>query len=58
MKNNFDYGDYIIEYRRERGGHLNFMREKIVDVDVALNECRKLQDLGYHDVTIRKNEKK
>ncbi len=57
MKNTFDYGNYVIEYRKEKGGYLFFLKKKIEDVDNALKECHKLQDLGYHDVLITKHEK-
>lgn len=56
MKNTFDYGEYIISFRKERDGLLQFLKKKINTLDSALEEHRKLQDLGYHDVLIKKNK--
>lgn len=55
--NKFDYGDFTIEYRKERDGLLNFLKKKIVNIDDALKESNKLKDLGYHDILIKKVEK-
>jgi hypothetical protein len=54
MNTNFDYGDFIIEYRTINGGHLLFVKKRITDLDVALKECNRLKGLGYHDVLIKK----
>jgi hypothetical protein len=54
MNTNFDYGDFIIEYRTIAGGHLLFVKKRITDLDVALKECNRLKGLGYHDVLIKK----
>jgi hypothetical protein len=54
---NFDYGDYTIEYRKEKNGDLHFLKVRITDLDKALKECHKLRDLGYHDVLIKKINK-
>jgi hypothetical protein len=58
MKENFNYGDFLLEYRKEKNGLLHILKKKINDLDMALKESHKLQDLGYHDVKIFKNEKK
>ena len=52
----FKYGKFFVEYRCERGSMLRFLREKIDDIDSATLAANKLKDLGYYDVTIRKNE--
>lgn len=58
MKNNkFDYGNFCIEYRKERDGFLNFLKKRIMTTDDALKESDKLKDLGYYDVLIKKIEK-
>lgn len=54
MKQKFDYGDYIIEYRKDKNGFLYFLEKRIFDIDEALKESDKLKDLGYHDVMIKK----
>lgn len=55
MKNKFDYGNYIIEYRKEKNGPLHFLKKKIEELDEALRESNKLKDLGYYDVLIKLN---
>lgn len=57
MKKQFDYGNYIISYRKEKDGLLHFLKKKIDNLDDALREHHKLQDLGYHDVLIKKFRK-
>lgn len=57
MKDKFDYGNYIIEYRRDKNGFLFFLEKRILDIDDALKESNKLKDKGYHDVMIKKYEK-
>jgi hypothetical protein len=57
MKKQFDYGNYIISYRKEKDGLLHFLKKKIDNLDDALKEHHKLQDLGYHDVLIKKFRK-
>lgn len=54
MNDKFDYGEYIVSFRKERDGLLHFLKKKIDTLDSALEEHRKLQDLGYHDVLIKK----
>lgn len=54
---NFDYGNYIISFRKEKDGLLHFLKKKIATLDEALKEHHKLQDLGYHDVLIKKYTK-
>lgn len=49
----FDYGAYIVEYREEKDGPLKFLRKKITDLDVVLNEANRLKDAGNHDVLIK-----
>lgn len=56
MKKKFEYGEYIIEYRKVENGFLSFLQKKINDIDTALKESQKLKDLGYHDVLIKRNE--
>lgn len=55
FKKPFDYGQYRIEYRTVRNGELRFLKKKITDLQVALNESSKLKDLGYDDVIVRTN---
>jgi hypothetical protein len=54
MKNKFNYGNYIISYRKEKDGLLHFLTKKIDALEDALKEHHKLQDLGYYDVLIKK----
>ena len=54
----FNYGNYLIEYRKSKDGLLHILKKKIDDVDNALKESYKLKDLGYHDVKIIKNDNK
>lgn len=56
MKKKFNYGNFLIEYRIERGGLLSFLKKNIKDSEEALKEANKLKDLGYHDVQIRRND--
>ena len=56
MKDKFDYGEYIVSFRKERDGLLHFLKKKIDTLDSALKEHKKLQDSGYHDVLIKKNK--
>lgn len=56
MKKKFEYGEYIIEYRKVENGFLSFLQKKINDIDTALKESQKLKDLGYHDVLIKRNQ--
>jgi hypothetical protein len=54
MKEKFNYGNYIISYRKEKDGLLHFLTKRIDTLEDALKEHHKLQDLGYHDVLIKK----
>jgi hypothetical protein len=54
MKEKFNYGNYIISYRKEKDGLLHFLTKRIDTLENALKEHHKLQDLGYHDVLIKK----
>lgn len=56
MKRKFDYGNFLIEYRHNRGEILHFLKKKILSIDEALKESDKLKNNGYADVIIRKNE--
>lgn len=58
MKEKFNYGEFLVEYRKAKDGLLHILKKKIDSVDAALQESHKLQDLGYHDVRILKNENK
>lgn len=58
MNTKFDYGDFIIEYRIDKDGFLNFLKQRITDIDTAIKESNKLKDLGYHDILIKKTERK
>jgi hypothetical protein len=51
---NFQYGEYVIEYRTENNGELKFLKKRINDLDIAMKECARLRDMGYADVTIVK----
>lgn len=57
MKNNYDYGNFCIEYRKEKNGFLYFLKKKILNIDDAMKESNKLKDMGYHDILIKKVEK-
>lgn len=53
----FDYGNFVVTYRHERYGQLEFLKEKIDDLDIAMRKVSKLKDLGKHDVKLEKNVK-
>jgi hypothetical protein len=55
---NFDYGDFVLEYRHEKGGQLFFLRKKVTDLEVALKEANSLKDRGFHDVLLKINDRK
>lgn len=57
MKAKQNFGNFTIEYRKERDGFLHFLRKTIMDTEEALKESNKLKDLGYHDILIKKIEK-
>ena len=57
MKQKFNYGTYIISFRKEKDGLLHFLEKRIDTLEDALKSHHKLQDLGYHDVLIKKNKK-
>lgn len=53
IKDSFDYGSYIVEYRKDRNGPLNFLKKTIHNLDDVLKEAAKLKDQGNHDVLIK-----
>lgn len=55
QRDEFDYGNFIIEYREEKNGPLLFHKMKITDVDTALREAAILNDKIMHDVLIKVN---
>jgi len=57
MKTNskFNYGKYIIEYRLTKNEPISFLRKKIDNVELAMQESDKLKNKGCHDVLIRTN---
>ena len=57
MKAKQDFGNFTIEYRKERNGLLHFLMKKILNIEDALKESDKLKDMGYYDVLIKKLEK-
>ena len=57
MRDKFDYGNYYIEYRKDRDGLLHFLKKKINDFDDAIKERHKLESLGYHEILIKRNNK-
>lgn len=54
----FDYGNYLIEFRTERGGELKFLKKKVNLLEDALKEAGILRDCGYSDVLIRNYKNK
>lgn len=58
MKNKFDYGDFIIEYRVSKNSELKFLKKKLTNLEDALKETHKLRDLGYHDILLKIHDKK
>lgn len=54
-KDKFDYGKYVISYREDRDSELLFLKMKIDNVDDALKEAARLNDIMCHDVLIKTN---
>ncbi len=50
----FQYGNYLIEYRESKGGLLRILKEKLDSIEQAQEARERLLQAGYHDPVIRK----
>ncbi len=49
----FEYGKYLIEYRKENGGILRFLKEKLETFEEAETAREKLVLKGYYEPVIK-----
>jgi hypothetical protein len=50
----FEYGSYLVEYRESKAGLLRILKEKLNTFEEAQTARERLIQEGFHDPTIRK----